>query len=260
VRAYAEAGLGAGDDPHRVTYLLSELSLTGDEAPGALSDGEARRAALARALAPAPDILLLDKPTKHLDRATSNLLQELLAEYAGTGIVVSHDRDFLDRVATSVIVSKGEGRWQEYAGGYSDMLAHRGESVTAKQAAAQKRTPPRKTAPREALPHAVRRKLTFAQAHVLMTLPERIEILAAEIARLNVTLAEEIGSNKGVDSFDPPGDSSGEADACEEVAGGFVVAGGDGAPVLELSEYGLVAMALSVERSVIRDWLLAGAG
>ena len=67
VRAYVEAGLGPADDPHRATYLLDHLGLTGEEKPDELSGGEARRAALARVMAPEPDILLLDEPTNHLD-------------------------------------------------------------------------------------------------------------------------------------------------------------------------------------------------
>ncbi len=80
---------------------------------------------------------MLDEPTNDLDLETLDLLQEMLADYPGTVIVVSHDRDFLDRVATSVIVAEGEGRWTEYAGGYSDMVAQRGFGVTAPAAAAK---------------------------------------------------------------------------------------------------------------------------
>ena len=81
---------------------------------------------LARALASPSNLIVLDEPTNDLDVETLDLLQELLGEYKGTILIVSHDRDFLDRVATSVIVSEGGGRWVEYAGGYSDMVAQRG--------------------------------------------------------------------------------------------------------------------------------------
>ncbi len=87
---------------------------------------------LARALALPSNLLVLDEPTNDLDLETLDLLQDMLADYPGTVVVVSHDRDFLDRVATSVINAEGEGRWTEYAGGYSDMVAQRGVGVTAR--------------------------------------------------------------------------------------------------------------------------------
>ena len=105
---------------------------------GVLSGGERGRLMLARALAQPSNLLVLDEPTNDLDLETLDLLQEMIADYPGTVLVVSHDRDFLDRVATSVIVSEGEGRWQEYAGGYSDMVAQRGEGVKARAAVAAK--------------------------------------------------------------------------------------------------------------------------
>ena len=101
-----------------------------------LSGGERGRLMLARALALPSNLLVLDEPTNDLDLETLDLLQDLLAEYPGTVVVVSHDRDFLDRVATSVINAEGEGRWTEYAGGYSDMVAQRGSGVAARTRAA----------------------------------------------------------------------------------------------------------------------------
>ena len=86
-----------------------------------LSGGERGRIMLARALAKSSNFLILDEPTNDLDIETLDLLQELLSEYKGTVILVSHDRDFLDRVVTSVIAYEGKGQWIEYAGGYSDM-------------------------------------------------------------------------------------------------------------------------------------------
>jgi ATP-binding cassette subfamily F protein uup len=103
VRAYVENGLGPADDPHRVTYLLDHLGLTGEEKPDELSGGEARRAALARVLAPEPDILLLDEPTNHLDLATIEWLEEELNRSSSALILISHDRRFLERVSRATI-------------------------------------------------------------------------------------------------------------------------------------------------------------
>ncbi|HUN49586.1 MAG TPA: ABC-F family ATP-binding cassette domain-containing protein, partial [Candidatus Sulfotelmatobacter sp.] len=93
---------------------------------GALSGGERGRLALATALARPSNLLVLDEPTNDLDLETLDLLQDLLGDYAGSLIVISHDRDFLDRVATSVVNAEGDGRWADYAGGFSDMLAQGG--------------------------------------------------------------------------------------------------------------------------------------
>jgi ATP-binding cassette subfamily F protein uup len=96
-----------------------------------LSGGERGRLMLARALARPSNLLVLDEPTNDLDLETLDLLQEMLADYPGTLLIVSHDRDFLDRVATSVIAFEGNAKWTEYAGGYSDMVAQRGYGVGA---------------------------------------------------------------------------------------------------------------------------------
>ena len=98
---------------------------------GKLSGGERGRLMLARALARPSNLLVLDEPTNDLDLETLDLLQEMLCDYKGTLLIVSHDRDFLDRVTTSVLMSGGDGRWVEYAGGYSDMVAQRGAGVSA---------------------------------------------------------------------------------------------------------------------------------
>src|SRR6202011_4126026 len=88
-----------------------------------LSGGERGRLMLARALAKPSNLLVLDEPTNDLDLETLDVLEEMLGDYEGTVILISHDRDFLDRVVTSVIAPEGDGRWIEYAGGYTDMLA-----------------------------------------------------------------------------------------------------------------------------------------
>ncbi|MDE2007278.1 MAG: ATP-binding cassette domain-containing protein, partial [Rhodospirillales bacterium] len=153
---------------------------------GVLSGGERGRLTLARAFARPSNLLVLDEPTNDLDLETLELLQEQLAEYAGTVLLVSHDRDFLDRVATSVIAAEGGGRWVEYAGGYSDMLAQRGPVPEAAAAPAPK---PRAT-PSPARASAPARRMTFKDRHALQTLPGRIEELHAEIARLGTVLAD----------------------------------------------------------------------
>lgn len=111
VQAYAEAGLGPGDDPYRVTYLLSHLGLSGDEDPRMLSGGESRRAALARVMAPEPDILLLDEPTNHLDLPTIEWLEGELQKTRSALVLISHDRRFLEMVSTATVwLDRGTSR------------------------------------------------------------------------------------------------------------------------------------------------------
>ena len=93
--AYVEAGLGPQDDHHRATQMLADLGLTGEEDPASLSGGEARRAALARVLAPRPDILLLDEPTNHLDLVAIEWLEAELKSLRAAIVLISHDRRFL---------------------------------------------------------------------------------------------------------------------------------------------------------------------
>jgi ATP-binding cassette subfamily F protein uup len=154
-----------------------------------LSGGERGRLALARVLALPSNVLVLDEPTNDLDLETLELLQEMLGDYPGTVIVVSHDRDFLDRVATSVIVADGGGEWTEYPGGYSDMVTQRGYGVTAPSTA-----PKPKGGRQAALPqttsHPQKQKLSFKQKHALETLPKEMARLEKDIARLNGILAD----------------------------------------------------------------------
>src|ERR1700739_3553497 len=88
---------------------------------GTLSGGERGRLLLAVALAKPSNLVILDEPTNDLDLETLDLCQEMLGDYPGTVLLVSHDRDFIDRVCSSTLAAEGEGRWVEYAGGYSDM-------------------------------------------------------------------------------------------------------------------------------------------
>ncbi len=111
VRDYCLAGLGPSDDAHRVDYLLEHLGLDGHANPSTLSGGEARRAALARVMAPEPDILLLDEPTNHLDLTTIEWLEGELASIRSALILISHDRRFLEKVTRNTIwLDRGKTR------------------------------------------------------------------------------------------------------------------------------------------------------
>src|SRR3982074_1864942 len=99
--AYVEAGLGPGDDHYQARFILEQLGLHGDEDPAHVSGGEARRAALARVLAPAPDILLLDEPTNHLDLTTIEWLEGELGSRRGALVIISHERRSPSHLARS---------------------------------------------------------------------------------------------------------------------------------------------------------------
>src|SRR5690349_9046861 len=122
-----------GDKPRHVIGYMKDF-LFAQEQRGtpleALSGGERGRLMLARALAKPSNVLVLDEPTNDLDLETLDVLEEMLAAYSGTVILISHDRDFLDRVVTSVVIPDGDGRWTEYPGGYADMLSQRGSDLT----------------------------------------------------------------------------------------------------------------------------------
>ena len=121
---------------------------------GVLSGGERGRLMLARALAKPSNLLVLDEPTNDLDLETLDVLEEMLGDYAGTVLLISHDRDFLDRVVSAVIAPEGDGRWMEYAGGYTDMLAQRGADLT--RAAMKPATPKAVNEAKEAPPRESR--------------------------------------------------------------------------------------------------------
>ncbi|RIK97719.1 MAG: elongation factor 3 [Proteobacteria bacterium] len=153
----------------------------------ALSGGERGRLMLARALAKPSNLLVLDEPTNDLDLETLDVLEEMLGDYQGTVILISHDRDFLDRVVTSVIAPDGNGRWLEYAGGYSDMLAQRGGDLmreAPKKVAAQPKADKQPPAPTA----APRKRMSFKDKHALETLPATMDALRAEIAKQQALL------------------------------------------------------------------------
>ena len=177
-----------GDRPRHIVSYLRDFLFAESQARspvGALSGGERNRLLLARALARPSNLLILDEPTNDLDIETLELLQEMLADYDGTVLIVSHDRDFLDRVVTSTIVLDGVGGAVEYPGGYSDYLRLRPPPPAA--------VAPTRTAKGAADTDSGRRrqpKLSYRQQQALAALPDRIAGLTAEIGKLEVDLAD----------------------------------------------------------------------
>ncbi len=155
----------------------------------ALSGGERGRLQLARGLRLPSNLLVLDEPTNDLDLETLDLLQEIVAEYSGTVIVVSHDRDFLDRTVTRTLAYEGNGKWQIYAGGYSDMVAQRGVGVQARKAerAAKSKA---KSETDSAAKKSNSNKLSYKHKFRLESLPVEMEKIEAEIEALNTALTD----------------------------------------------------------------------
>ena len=167
-----------------------------------LSGGERGRLMLARALAKPSNVLVLDEPTNDLDLETLDVLEEMLGDYDGTVILISHDRDFLDRVVTSVIAPEGDGRWVEYAGGYSDMLAQRGADLKQKAAEARIAAKTNDDVQHTAPAVATKRKLTFNDKHALETLPKTMAKLQDEIAKQQQRMADPELFTKDRKTFD----------------------------------------------------------
>jgi ATP-binding cassette subfamily F protein uup len=161
-----------------------------------LSGGERNRLLLARLFARPANVLVLDEPTNDLDIPTLELLEELLSEYDGTVLLVSHDRAFLDNVVTSVIASEGAGAWREYVGGFTDWQTQSQRAERLAQEAAAKNAP--KAAPRDAAPkesaagrNAQRTvKLSFKEQRELEALPETIAALEAEQKAIGAQLED----------------------------------------------------------------------
>ena len=150
-----------------------------------LSGGERGRLMLARALAKPSNLLVLDEPTNDLDLETLDVLEEMLGDYAGTVILISHDRDFLDRVVNAVIVPEGDGRWVEYAGGYTDMLAQRGADMPGKRDGQGKPANGPRRHPSRPRRRAASARLSFKEKHALETLPKQMAALQDEAKALN---------------------------------------------------------------------------
>jgi len=156
-----------------------------------LSGGERNRLLLARLFARPANVLVLDEPTNDLDIESLELLEAALQEYAGTLLVVSHDRAFLDNVVTQTLAAEGDGRWKEYVGGYSDWLAQR--------------PAPREDAPPAAAPpparERARQKLSYRETRELEALPGEIEALEAEQRALAATMSDPGYYRRGADAL-----------------------------------------------------------
>lgn len=185
--------VSVGGEPRHVISYMKDFLFLPEQAPtpiGELSGGERGRLMLARALARPSNLLVLDEPTNDLDLETLDLLQEMLADYEGAVLLVSHDRDFIDRVVTSVIAWEGEGQWREYPGGYSDMLAQRGEAPLRDKPKKDKGPAKNAFAPSSPGAQKEKRKLSFKDSHALKILPERMAKLEEEIAGHKKVLAD----------------------------------------------------------------------
>ncbi len=177
--------------PKHVISYMKDFLFSSEQARtplGKLSGGERGRLMLAQALAKPSNLLVLDEPTNDLDMETLDVLEDVIGDYPGTVLLISHDRDFLDRLVSGVIVPEGDGRWTEYAGGYSDMLAQRGEDLKREQ-------PPAAVAKDEApktvkAASAPKQKMSFKHKHALETLPKTIATLQAKANDLQTKLAD----------------------------------------------------------------------
>ncbi|HEY0661869.1 MAG TPA: ATP-binding cassette domain-containing protein [Lysobacter sp.] len=177
-----------GKQKHVIGYLQDFL-FTPERARAPitrLSGGERNRLLLAKLFAQPSNLLVMDEPTNDLDVETLELLEELLGEYPGTLLLVSHDRDFLDNVVTSTLVMEGEGRVGEYVGGYSDWLRQRPAASVIATPAAKPAPAPAAAAPAP----APKRKLSYKDARELEQLPARIEMLETKLAEMTAQMNE----------------------------------------------------------------------
>jgi ABC transport system ATP-binding/permease protein len=152
----------------------------------ALSGGERNRLLLATLFARPSNLMILDEPTNDLDMDTLDLLEEVLSDYDGTLLLVSHDRDFLDRLVTSVIAVEGEGEVQEYVGGYSDYAIQRQERNGEAAKARRKET----AATTAAAEPKQRKKLGYQQQRELDQLPKTMEDLSTKIKAAETKMAD----------------------------------------------------------------------
>ncbi|WP_417513581.1 ATP-binding cassette domain-containing protein [Minwuia sp.] len=190
-----------GDTPRHVIGYMKDFLFDPKQRPtaiSALSGGERGRLMLARALARPSNLLVLDEPTNDLDIETLDLLQEILSDYAGTVLLVSHDRDFIDRIVTSTVAYEGDGRWQVYAGGYTDMMRQRRASTPEK---ARSSAPSKKKQPTTAENRKPAPRLTNKQKYALEKLPGEIATLEKKVGRLQAEIEDPTLFTRDPDRF-----------------------------------------------------------
>jgi len=184
----------AGKRMHVMSYLGDFLfSPRRAQSPvKTLSGGERNRLLLARLFARPANLLILDEPTNDLDLETLELLESSLQEYEGSVLLVSHDRAFMDAVATQTLVAQGEGLWREYPGGYSDWIDQGGEWLTESTKVAAKSSNASAlpvSASVQATINNARRKLSYKEQRELDTMPERIEALELEQTKIQAAMS-----------------------------------------------------------------------
>lgn len=191
-----------GGTPRHVIGYMKDFLFDPKQRPtaiSALSGGERGRLMLARALARPSNLLVLDEPTNDLDIETLDLLQEILADYQGTLLLVSHDRDFIDRIVTSTVSYEGDGKWTVYAGGYTDMTRQRtSEAKGAPDDAPATRKSSQKQKPANRPSSA---KLSYKQKYALENLPKEIEQLEARIGKLQAEIEDPALFTRDPDRF-----------------------------------------------------------
>jgi ATP-binding cassette subfamily F protein uup len=183
-----------GNPTHVISYLQKFLFRPDKiRAPAkVLSGGERSRLLLARLFARPANVLVLDEPTNDLDMETLDLLQEQLYEFPGTVLLISHDRDFIDKVATQTYVFEENGHIQEYVGGYQDYLVQRPDVVKESKVKSKAETVKKSQAPVSEV-----KKLTFKEQYELDNLPKEIDKLEKQLEELNTQMADEDFYQKG---------------------------------------------------------------
>lgn len=197
----ADALTGGGSDtvmvggkPRHVVGYMKDFLFSPEQARTplrVLSGGERARLMLAHALSRSSNLLVLDEPTNDLDLETLDVLEEMLSDYQGTVILISHDRDFIDRLVTTTLAPDGTGRWVVYAGGFTDMITQGGsiQPVARGVPLLTQSSPTKAVTPPAAAPRSAKRKLSFNEKHRLETLPATMEKLRAVIVKIQDKLA-----------------------------------------------------------------------